>query len=351
MYRDQCNFQKMGMNLSIEECLKCYQGGYSKMCDLCKSSDGSSYENIFSTTKILIFYFKRNNHLFKGDIDFNMKLEMYNKTYNLKACISSYSNQKYFSDVFINNIWYRYLEDKVEMLGDVNKQIHEYETQCLIYELEEINNSQYILNQNNNQIFENPFNYNINGMIMNNRFNNINFIPYQQYREMLNHQQQQQLWETNQMIHNYNMYRLMNNMMINNTINFENNNNNNNNSNTSSNNNNTNNIINNNSNTQNEIVINNQRNVTIKFLIVPKDWDKNEDNTYKIFPQITLEDTVEEAINNFFIKLQMDRKVIAEFKFKDKTIEANSKEKLKDIGVVNNSQILAIKSDEFKINQ
>ena len=98
MYRDQCNFQKMGMNLSIEECLKCYQGGYSKMCDLCKSSDGSSYENIFSTTKILIFYFKRNNHLFKGDIDFNMKLEMYNKTYNLKACISSYSNQKYFSD-------------------------------------------------------------------------------------------------------------------------------------------------------------------------------------------------------------------------------------------------------------
>jgi hypothetical protein len=63
------------------------------------------------------------------------------------------------------------------MLNDVNKEIHQYEPQLLIYELEECPQKQKNMgmNQNNNNLnqnmFVNPFNDNINQMMNKNQFN------------------------------------------------------------------------------------------------------------------------------------------------------------------------------------
>jgi hypothetical protein len=54
-----------------------------------------------------------------------------------------------------------------------------------------------------------------------------------------------------------------------------------------------NNNINNNNNS-------NQNNASIIFLIVPKNWDGTEDSALRIVPQVSLEDTIETAINNFY---------------------------------------------------
>ena len=161
-FRNEYNPQKIGMNLNLQECLQCYQGGYGNQCPKCGNFNGQSFINIFSTNKVLIFNFKRKNHIAQGDIDFNMKFQINNKNYILKACISYCNMPKYFTDVNINNIWYRYMEDNLKMLSDVNKEIHEFEPHLLIYEQDESSYLQFNNNQNNNQIFTNNFNFNQN---------------------------------------------------------------------------------------------------------------------------------------------------------------------------------------------
>ena len=85
----------------------------------------------------------------------------------------------------------------------------------------------------------------------------------------------------------------------------------------------------------------------VTFLIIPKNWDNNEDNITKIMAQVTSEDTVERAINNFFIKLQKPPEAISVFKFNDIPIDVKSQQKLKDFGVESNSKIYAFQSDTF----
>ena len=84
---------------------------------------------------------------------------------------------------------------------------------------------------------------------------------------------------------------------------------------------------------------------TINFYIIPKDWDKNEENVIKIIAQLTIEDTIQTAVNNFFIKLQKPREAIKEFKLNDISIDPQSQQKIKDIK--SDTIIFAIKSDNF----
>ena len=325
-YRDQCIPSKAGMQLNIEECLQCYSGGYPGQCQECKNN-GTAYRNIFSTTRVLIIYFKRENHIYQCDIDFNTKLNILNKNYILKSVISYCNLPKYFSDVCINNKWYRYMEDQIKIINE--SEIHQYEPQILIYELENCRNFRINIhnsmnNNNNNNIFVNPFNYNINQMMMNNQYNNIVFTPAYQYQQMIIQQQKQQQMLYYQILQSMKMQsKKMDNVIPN----FDNNNPNN-----------------------NEINANNDY-ISLNFLIVPKDWDKNEDKASKIMAQVTLADTFEKAINNFFVKLQKKKEAITEFKFNDNTIDPKSKETLKDIGINSDSKIIAIKSDDYdKLN-
>jgi hypothetical protein len=191
--------------------------------------------------------------------------------------------------------------------------------------------------QNQNNMFINPFinqMMNNNQFINNNQFNN-NIISYQQYQQRLNQMNQQQkiIAETN-MLNNFLMMQAFtpNNVMQGATLgNYNNDNNNNNISNDN---------INNNNNS-------NQNNASIIFLIVPKNWDGTEDSALRIVPQVSLEDTIETAINNFYIKLQKPREAITEFKFNGTIINVKSKQKLKEFGLENNSKIIAVRADNF----
>ena len=146
-YRDQARPYRMNMNLSLEECLLCYQGGKKFKCQICGCFNAYSYNNIWSSNRVLIFYFKRMIHNFLCDIDFGTKIDMsdfckYNDgnikyIYNLKACISLSNFYKYFADIEINGNWFRYMEGQFKTLSSINNEIFIYEPQLLIYEIEE----------------------------------------------------------------------------------------------------------------------------------------------------------------------------------------------------------------------
>ena len=334
-FRDQAYTNKIGMNLTLDECLTCYCGGYSGRCKKCNNL-GCNYKSIFSTSKVLIIYFKRSIHIYKGDIDFTNKYSICNKNYYLKGCISYCNTSKYFCDVCVNNVWYRYMDNISKILNDVNKEIHEYEPQLLIYELEESpqkqNNMGMNQNNSNQTIFINPFNDNINQMMSNNQFNFF-FTPEVQYKQFLAQKIQQNDLSQNLQKLQFSNIDPLNNFQTINPLCFKNNNDNHENENIK------------NDDKKNDNEDSNPFFVTIKFYIIPKNWDKNEENIVKIIPQLTVDDTIQTAVNNFFIKLQKPREAIKEFKLNDSSIDPQSQQKIKDMK--SDTIIFAIKSDNF----
>jgi hypothetical protein len=147
-YRDQAFPQKSCMNLNMDECFTNYIGGKPNNCIFC-NNPGFIYSNLSTPSKVLIISFKRNNHNFSCDIDFETKINIAkycskdnisginsNTIYNLKACIALNNNQQYLADVLINNFWFRFINNQVNTLVNVNNDIHIFEPQLLIYELD-----------------------------------------------------------------------------------------------------------------------------------------------------------------------------------------------------------------------
>ena len=87
--------------------------------------------------------------------------------------------------------------------------------------------------------------------------------------------------------------------------------------------------------------------IILNFLVIPEDWDNSPENSRPIKAQVTLDDTMEKAINNFFIKLQKPREAIKYFEFNGTEIETNSQDKLRDLNINEESVIYAYKADNF----
>lgn len=218
LYRNQAYPQRATLNLSMNDCFDCYTGGYSKKCQKCKSQGAFQYSSIISNSKILIIALYRNNHVFKCDLDFPNRLNLYeycnnknisqNYSYKLRACISMDNQNQYFADILINNYWFRYFKNNKIMLGNVQLEMHTHEPQLLFYELEERQM------HNNGYIIPTYFVNNINNMIVNNRFNNINFMPMNIWQQNI---AKQNLLRQYQLIGQMNM--MMQNMRINNLMN------------------------------------------------------------------------------------------------------------------------------------
>ena len=177
-YRNNLNPNKNGTNLNIYDILNFFCDKDKVNCKFCNNS-AEKITEMFNPAKVLIFAFERNNHNFKNDIDFDEKINInnyiskkvfdnkiqFNSNYTLKSCIS-YSNQinKYFADCYVNGIWVRFMDSKVEQLVSKNN-LFEYEPQMLIYEqIEEnnVSNPQFL----NDTVFSDQFN------IQNNQNNN-----------------------------------------------------------------------------------------------------------------------------------------------------------------------------------
>ena len=109
---------------------------------------------------------------------------------------------KYFSDILINNYWFRYYINEKKMLGDVKREIHSFEPQLLFYELEENN----MFNNQNSQSLNLPNNFvrNVNQAMNNNQFNNIGFMPANNWLQIIRQQ-----------MHSYGPMQFMQNFAIN----------------------------------------------------------------------------------------------------------------------------------------
>jgi len=172
--RDKAFPQKTCMNLNMDECFANFIGGYENQCIYCYNN-GFVYTKIFNKNKVLIIAFKRKNHGYHCDIDFENKLNISkycsnknkseinsNTIYILRGCISLNNNGQFFSDICINNKWFRFINNQINLI--CNNDIHIFEPQLLIYELENQNNqysqnNQFNQNNQNNQMIR----ANING--------------------------------------------------------------------------------------------------------------------------------------------------------------------------------------------
>lgn len=305
-FRNQVYPLQKDMNLNLDECFKCYMEEKSSKCITCGESHAHDKINIFSSNKVLIIYFKRNKHTYKCDINFKNKISIFdiiypdkeiniyqNLDYILKACISCDKEENYFSDIYINNKWYRFMNDKVKMLENKEKEIIEYEPQILIYELEEYKNINDINQSYNyiNSIFNKPNN------------NIINFNPSFQLQQ----KQLQTFIIYNQMRQNITYIH----KLLNDNLNY------------------------------NDYLSINPFYITIIFLII----SDNQGND-KILIKATLDDKIEDIINKFFDIIKKPKNYIKSFLFDLENININSNRKLRDYNINQNSIVLAIKNNK-----
>jgi ubiquitin C-terminal hydrolase len=310
IYRNLANAARTGHRLTLDECFLCYQGGYKNMCPNCGNHNAFSFTKLFTSSKVIIISFKRQNHYYKGDINFGLNLSLSNyviqntlsrNKYILKSIICAYYENnkiKYFADVLIDNNWIRFTDTMTKKLNNLNE-LYLYEPQMLIYELEK--------EQTN---FMNPFYSQANIM------NNNNFYNPMNEQIIMARMQQMQMMKMFQII----QQNLMLNQFIMRIRNY-------------------NNIINNNN--------NNNMYISLTFLIIPDNWDNSPQNSIKIVPQITLNDTIEKAIDNFFIKLQKPEQAITKFKLNGIEIYRHSQDILRNLGINENSIIYAIRAPNF----
>jgi hypothetical protein len=197
-----------------------------------------------------------------------------NKKYFLKAVISCYGFNKYFTDVLINGYFYRIMDVKsgqdVKMID--NNKIFKYEPMLLIYEVDYQNQLLEKLKQI--QIF---------------------------------------IWTkniTDMMLRNFN-------------------------------------LSNNNQGNQFDNINNSTIFLNLKFLVIPENWDGSKNDSFPIIPQVTLDSTVQYAIDKFYTKLQKPKEAIIKFTFNNMELDVNSQAKLKDLQINANSIIHAIKNPNF----
>ena len=121
---------------------------------MCKNGISSEFQQIYNSAKLLIIEFnrKKNSQNFLNDVKFYPELdisriiinaECENKKYKLKAVVCRYGLNKYFSDVYINSCFYRFMDCHqgidVKKITDINDLL-KYEPQLLFYEIEYPNN-------------------------------------------------------------------------------------------------------------------------------------------------------------------------------------------------------------------
>ena len=156
VYNNSCYPYNINQNLTLEQCFNYYTGGKPRQCENCGNYAAKSYTSIMSSSKILIIALLRNNHVYRCDIFFPIKLDIQgfyvpnqrmNNIYNLKAVVSLNYQGQYLSDIFLNNSWFRFLGNQ-NPISITENSIYNFEPQILFYELAE--NINIFNGQNNN---------------------------------------------------------------------------------------------------------------------------------------------------------------------------------------------------------
>ena len=136
--------------LSLNDCFL-YSSKQNKInCQFCKQSFAFEFTKIYNSAQVLIIAFNRNNKnpKYQNDVGFYPEFDIskfiinsncLNKKYKLKSVICKYGENKYFSDVFINPNFYRFMDCKmgkdVKMIKNINELV-KFEPQILFYEVD-----------------------------------------------------------------------------------------------------------------------------------------------------------------------------------------------------------------------
>jgi len=87
--------------------------------------------------------------------------------------------------------------------------------------------------------------------------------------------------------------------------------------------------------------------LTLKFVVIPQNWDGSNDSSFPINPQVIMNYTVKEAIDKFYSKLAKPKEAIIKFTYNGQNLDPNSEQKLKDLNINEHSIIYAIKSPNY----
>ena len=295
--RNQISPEKANNNISLTDCFICNNKMKPINCFLgCKNS-AYQFQSLYKPANVLIIFFKRYNHQnnFKNDVKFYFEFDIskliinknvQNTKYNLKAIISSYTNGKYCSYVLINKNFYQFMDcpgmNEIKLIKDTNE-LMLYEPHILIYELDYQNNS--YKEAITNSIIETK-------MVLKANF----AINFEQTVKK-----------------NYNLFNSTPHGPIN--CSFK---------------------------SINSDELNN--NFSLKFLLIPLNWNGSEQNAYPINVQVNENFTVENAINNFFMVFSKPKDAIINFIFNNIKLDVKSKQALKEMNINQNSVIYALKA-------
>ena len=136
--------------LSLNECFN-YSNQLNKInCQMCHKNSSFEFRKLYNSADVLIISFNRNNNNlnFKNDVKFYLDFDISNflinenagnKKYKLKSVVCRYDKNKYFSDVLINNQFYRFMDCKMgkdlKPITD-SKELLMFQPQILFYEVE-----------------------------------------------------------------------------------------------------------------------------------------------------------------------------------------------------------------------
>ena len=86
----------------------------------------------------------------------------------------------------------------------------------------------------------------------------------------------------------------------------------------------------------------------LKFLVIPQNWNHDENDSFPINPQVTSDSTIKYAIERFYTKLIKKKEAIIKFTYNnDIELDPNSEQKLSDLNIDKDTIIYALKSPDF----
>ena len=85
----------------------------------------------------------------------------------------------------------------------------------------------------------------------------------------------------------------------------------------------------------------------LKFLVIPQNWNGDNNNAFPITPQVTPDFTIKDTIDKFYSKLIKPRQAIIKFTFNNMDLDVNSTQTLRQLNINENSVIHALKSPNF----
>ena len=276
---------------SLNDCFKYSIKPKVRKCKVCNSLLSVEQQQTYEFANVLIIAFKRTSHnyQYRGDVrfyhtfnvsDFLLNKNSDNHEYKLKAAISCYDNNKYFTDILINGTFFRIgdWQDNMDVKKININEMLTFEPILLIYEID----------------YQNKFLFTLKKM--------------QQMQQMAMMNNFKNMMAQNLMITNQNQqFQMINNNNLNVSTNF----------------------------------------LFLKFKVIPENWNHSDNDSFPINPQVTLDSTVQYAIDKFYTKLAKPREAITRFTYNDSVLDVNSQYKLRDLNINENSVIYALKSPNF----